>query len=157
MLKGIKDVDLSKIRELEAKADWKGVRHEWAQLSNIFSDLSGLDHVKDGLAAARKFGYQATMDADAAIKRTMERVTSGLCSKSMDELTDDELNFVVSKMEFEADWIEKNGTHRETWVLARDAYKDKALEAKAEKETRRIKALLNNIGQYTSFVTTARI
>lgn len=111
-LNGIKDVDLKKMQKAMQKGALAEIKAQIDELQKIKAQIEGLTLLDNPMQVARETSVAMAMTIQKAVERTMSGMPTDLESRK-------------SKLEFEINWIAKEGAKRypDTWKYSQAAYK----------------------------------
>lgn len=111
-LNGIKDVDLQKMQKAVQKGALAEIKAQIDELQKIKAQIDGLTLLDNPMQVARETSFATATTIQKAVERTMSRMPADLESRK-------------SKLEFEINWIAKEGAKRypDTWKYSQAAYK----------------------------------
>lgn len=111
-LNGIKDVDLKKMQKAMQKGALAEIKAQIDELQKIKAQIEGLTLLDNPMQVARETSVAMATTIQKAVERTMSGMPTDLESRK-------------SKLEFEINWIAKEGAKRypDTWKYSQAAYK----------------------------------
>lgn len=111
-LNGIKDVDLKKMQKAMQKGALAEIKAQIDELQKIKAQIEGLTLLDNPMQVARETSIAMATTIQKAVERTMSGMPTDLESRK-------------SKLEFEINWIAKEGAKRypDTWKYSQAAYK----------------------------------
>lgn len=111
-LNGIKDVDLKKMQKAMQKGALAEIKAQIDELQKIKAQIDGLTLLDNPMQVARETSVAMATTIQKAVERTMSGMPTDLESRK-------------SKLEFEINWIAKEGAKRypDTWKYSQAAYK----------------------------------
>ena len=111
-LNGIKDIDLQKMKKAMRKGSLAEIKAQIDALQNVKAQIEGLTLLDNPMQVARETSVSTATTIQKAVERTMSRMPADLESRK-------------SKLEFEINWIAKEGAKRypDTWKYSQAAYK----------------------------------
>lgn len=111
-LNGIKDVDLKKMQKAMQKGTLAEIKARIDELQKIKAQIEGLTLLDNPMQVARETSVAMATTIQKAVERTMSGMPTDLESRK-------------SKLEFEINWIAKEGAKRypDTWKYSQAAYK----------------------------------
>lgn len=111
-LNGIKDVDLKKMQKAMQKGALAEIKAQIDELQKIKAQIEGLTLLDNPMQVARETSIAMATTIQKAVERTMNGMPTDLESRK-------------SKLEFEINWIAKEGAKRypDTWKYSQAAYK----------------------------------
>lgn len=111
-LNGIKDVDLKKMKKAMQKGALAEIKAQIDELQKIKAQIEGLTLLDNPMQVARETSIAMATTIQKAVERTMSGMPTDLESRK-------------SKLEFEINWIAKEGAKRypDTWKYSQAAYK----------------------------------
>lgn len=111
-LNGIKDVDLKKMQKAMQKGSLAEIKAQIDELQKIKAQIEGLTLLDNPMQVARETSVAMATTIQKAVERTMSGMPTDLESRK-------------SKLEFEINWIAKEGAKRypDTWKYSQAAYK----------------------------------
>lgn len=111
-LNGIKDVDLKKMQKAMQKGALAEIKTQIDELQKIKAQIEGLTLLDNPMQVARETSVAMATTIQKAVERTMSGMPTDLESRK-------------SKLEFEINWIAKEGAKRypDTWKYSQAAYK----------------------------------
>lgn len=111
-LNGIKDVDLTKMQKAMQKDALAEIKAQIDELQKIKAQIEGLTLLDNPMQVARETSVATATTIQKAVERTMSGMPTDLESRK-------------SKLEFEINWIAKEGAKRypDTWKYSQAAYK----------------------------------
>lgn len=111
-LNGIKDVDLKKMQKAMQKGALAEIKAQIDELQKIKAQIEGLTLLDNPMQVARETSIALATTIQKAVERTMSGMPTDLESRK-------------SKLEFEINWIAKEGAKRypDTWKYSQAAYK----------------------------------
>lgn len=111
-LNGIKDVDLTKMQKAMQKGALAEIKAQIDELQKIKAQIDGLTLLDNPMQVARETSVAMATTIQKAVERTMSGMPTDLESRK-------------SKLEFEINWIAKEGAKRypDTWKYSQAAYK----------------------------------
>lgn len=111
-LNGIKDVDLKKMQKAMQKGVLAEIKAQIDELQKIKAQIEGLTLLDNPMQVARETSVAMATTIQKAVERTMSGMPTDLESRK-------------SKLEFEINWIAKEGAKRypDTWKYSQAAYK----------------------------------
>lgn len=111
-LNGIKDVDLKKMQKAMQKGALAEIKAQIDELQKIKAQIEGLTLLDNPMQVARETSVSMATTIQKAVERTMSGMPTDLESRK-------------SKLEFEINWIAKEGAKRypDTWKYSQAAYK----------------------------------
>lgn len=111
-LNGIKDVDLKKMQKAMQKGALAEIKAQIDELQKIKAQIEGLTLLDNPMQVARETSVAMATTIHKAVERTMSGMPTDLESRKL-------------KLEFEINWIAKEGAKRypDTWKYSQAAYK----------------------------------
>lgn len=111
-LNGIKDIDLQKMQKAMQKGSLAEIKAQIDALQKVKAQIEGLTLLDNPMQVARETSVATATTIQKAVERTMNKMPTDLESRK-------------SKLEFEINWIAKEGAKRypDTWKYSQAAYK----------------------------------
>lgn len=141
-LNGIKDVDLKKMQKAMQKGALAEIKAQIDELQKIKAQIEGLTLLDNPMQVARETSVAMATTIQKAVERTMSGMPTDLESRK-------------SKLEFEINWIAKEGAKRypDTWKYSQAAYKKELAFVQKKLD---VKEVMDSVADAIAYSTISR-
>lgn len=139
---GISDVDTSDLEKALRGGDVKLIEREARALKALGKEILSLDKLDNPMQVAKATSMAEAKTINSAVTRTLSSMPTELAARK-------------DKLEFEIDWVGREGKSRypDTWKYSQDAYKKELAFVEHKLE---IKSVANSVEDALAYSTTTR-